>query len=65
MREQKKLLLKPEVAMAYAKQLKAYCANQKDCKKCALHRPGRYPYASTCAIADTYEPPESWELDED
>ena len=60
-----KLLLKPEVDMAYAKHLKTYCASQNNCKKCALNRPKRYPYASTCAIANTYEPPETWDIDED
>lgn len=58
-----KLILKPEVATMYAKQLKSYCANQDSCGECALHRPERYPYDSTCAIADSYNPPERWEID--
>lgn len=58
-----KLLLRPEVSIAYAMQLKRYCANQKDCTNCAFNRPKRYPYDSTCAIANTYEPPEGWDLD--
>lgn len=59
------ILLKPEIAMMYASHLKSYCANQKSCKNCALYRPKRYPYDSTCAIANTYEPPEGWDLDKD
>lgn len=63
METQIKLLLKPEVALSYARQLKAYCANQENCKKCALHRPNRYPYDSKCAIAEEYRLPETWEID--
>lgn len=63
MEKQIKLLLKPEMAMNYARQLRNYCANQENCKECALYRPGRYPYDSTCAIAEEYRVPETWELD--
>lgn len=59
------ILLKPEMAMMYARHLKSYCARQKSCENCVLYRPKRHPYDYKCAISNSYVPPEGWDLDKD